>query len=575
MKRWWSALLAVLIFVLVFSSCARAPASPTTAPTPSAPTEIHPLPPTPTTPPAPAAESQPAKPTPPTGPTQPITQPSPTQSPDIIEARTALKSISNSLLTIYDQFGIDEDVADFVLFVSTLPTDFGNYALQNKLCIQDHKLTELEKKFLQEPAQYLQQMFDSYMSEIDKIDPGLATQLKKLPYFRALEIKDVEAVEDFLWLASNSKYKSTLEKLYGKGIERKMHSIALEALLWRAFTREYDTYNPLEDPNYSPIFARLADFQEKYNQQMDEIEPVEGKKPQVMGIIYMCEPIGWLKKTDDDIRFDYALMKWVLGANAVKIWGVGPTSFDHVKFAHEEGLKVWLVYGLWTRLETTNPDISVEDYCKQLTGFAQAAEEAKAEVLIVGDEVDRHLKRFDYKTGALRGAVDEMVKTARQNYHGLVTYTTWDGPYDICNINWEPTDIIFPQIYKSKDARELTDSEYLSIINKWKNKTPGKLMAISEFGSLTVSEGAALGPQSGLLKTKPYHYDTQAQADSIERNLRVLFKADVYGIFLHRWDDGGPGPVKDWEQVGYGIWDWRSNEPKPSFWVVYKYYRES
>ncbi len=443
------------------------------------------------------------------------------------------------------------------------------------------RLTELEKQFLKEPDKYLQQMFDSYMTEISKIDPDLATQLKKLPYFKTMELEDVEVLEDVLYLASNPQYKSTLEKIYGKGIERKMWPVALEAMVWRGMRsdkNEFDVNNPLEGSDLTTL-TRLADFQEKYNEQMDEIEPVEGKKPQVVGISDICEPGGWPKKSDEDIRFDYALMHWVLGANAVKLLGFSPEVFDHVKLAQEEGLEVWLDYAP-VALETLNPDISVEDYCKQLAGFAQAAETDKVEVLIVGHEVDIHLKRFDYQTGALRAAVDEMVKTARQNYHGLVTYGTWDGSFDVCNINWEPMDIIFPQIYKSSGksvsnaTRELTDSEYLSIINKWKNKTPGKLMAIAEFGSLAVSEGAAFGPCSGLLKTEPYHYDTQAQADSIERQLRVLFKADIYGIFLHRWDNYPSGPVKDWEQVGYGIWDWRSNEPKPSFWVVYKYYRE-
>jgi hypothetical protein len=502
-----------------------------------------------------------------------------TSSPEIVSATNYLKSISDDLYEMYAKFGPDENVAEYVLFVSSLPKDFGDYTLQNKLCIQDHKLTDLEKQFLKEPDKYLQQIFDGYMSEIGKIDADLGIQLKKLPYFKTLEVRDVEAIEDFLWLASIPQYKATLEKIYGKGIERKMHSVALEALLWRAYNKEFDVDNPLADPNYSPIFTRLAEFQDKYNEQMDGAKPAEGKKPQVLGINYIWELIGGLKKPDDDIKFDYALMRWVLGANAVKIWGLSPLesdmAFNNVKLAHEEGLVVWLEYCPVYRLETTNPDISVESYCRQLAGFAQQAERLGVEVLVVGHEVDVHLKRFDYKTGALSKAVDEMVKTARQNYYGLVTYCTWDGPWDVCNINWETMDIIFPQIYKSNTTKELTDSEYISIINKWKNKVPEKPLAISEFGSLTISEGANIGGWNDLLKTKPYHYDTQAQADFVERQLKVLFNADIYGIFLQCWDEGvNPAAGYDQSEVGYGIWDWRNNEPKPSFWVTYKYYRE-
>jgi hypothetical protein len=507
-------------------------------------------------------------------PESPAAEPSPppeTPNPEVVSATDYLKSISDDLYEMYATFGLDEEIADYVLFVSSLPKDFGDYALQNKLCIQDRLLTDLEKQFLQEPDTYLQQMFDGYMTGIGTVDPGLADKLKLIPFLKEVEVKDVEALEDIASLAGRAEYRVTLEKIYGKGIERKMHPVALEKLVWDCYSDE------LDEPDLS-IHTRLADFQAKYNTEMDEAEPVTGKKPQVLGINYLWEPLQWpINKSQGDIRFDYALMRWVLGANAVKIWGVPSTAaFDHVKLAHEEGLEVWLEYCPVYGLETTNPDISVADYCEQLAGFAKAAEEAQAEVLVVGHEVDVHLKRFDYRTGALRRAVDEMVKTARQNYSGLVTYCTWDGPWDVCNINWEPMDIIFPQIYKSDTTKELTDNEYLSIINKWKNKIPGKLMAISEFGSLTVSEGASIGGWNALLETKPYHYDPQAQADFVERQLKVLFKADVYGIFLHCWDEGNVSYLIGYNQseVGYGIWDYKGNEPKPSFWVAYKYYRE-
>jgi hypothetical protein len=503
----------------------------------------------------------------------PQTPPPEAPSPEVASATDYLQSISNDLYEMYANFGLDKDVADYVLFVSSLPKDFADYALQSKLCIQDRKLTDLEKQFLSEPDTYLQQMFDSYMTDVSNIDPELAAKLKLIPFLKEIEIKDVEALEDIASLAGRAEYRASVEKIYGKGIERTMHPVALEKLVWDCYSSE------LDEPDLS-IHTRLADFQEKYNTEMDAAGPAGGKKPQILGINYLWEPLQWMNKSQEDIRFDYALMRWVLGVNAVKIWGVsglfGNTLSDHVELAHEEGLEVWLEYCPVYGLETSNPDISVEDYCKQLAGFAQEAERLGVEVLVVGHEVDVHLKRFDYRTGALRRAVDEMVKAARQNYSGLVTYCTWDGPWDVCNVNWGPMDIIFPQIYKSDTTRELTDNEYLSIINKWKNKVPGKPMAISEFGSLTVSEGASIGGWNDLLKTKPYHYDPQAQADFVERQLNVLFKADIHGIFLHCWDEGNVSYLIGYNQseVGYGIWDWRSNEPKPSFWVAYKYYGE-
>ncbi len=324
----------------------------------------------------PPNQSTPPSPSTPPSSTSTPTQQTPGQK--ITSAADYLKSASNELYDTYTKLGLDENVADYITFVSPLPKEFASYALTSKLCIQDKKLTALEKQFLKEPDKYLQPMFDSYMTEISTIDSDMATQLGKLPYFRVLEIKDVEVVEDFLWLASNPRYKTPLGqvymgKLYGKGTERKMHSVALDAVLWRAFTKEYDVYNPLEDPDYAPIFTGLADFQLKYGNQMDTIEPTAGKKPRVRGVEYI-EAMPWLKKTAEDIRFDYAILRWVLGANAVKIWQDGPTGFNHPKAAHEEGLEVWLEFCPVYRLENTNPDITIEAYCELLAKFAQWVE---------------------------------------------------------------------------------------------------------------------------------------------------------------------------------------------------------
>jgi hypothetical protein len=210
-----------------------------------------------------------------------------------------------------------------------------------------------------------------------------------------------------------------------------------------------------------------------------------------------------------------------------------------------------------------------------LAQFAQEAEKAKVEVLVVGYEIDLHLNNFDNFTGELRKAVDEMEKTARQYYSGLITYCPWNDPWEYSDINWEPMDLVFTQLYKSDCTRELTDEEYLDAIHRWKSKAPGKPLAISEFGSFTMSEAPAIGPCIDLPKEQNVTYNPQVQADFIERQLRVLFNADVYGIFLHCWDEGlAAGIGYDPSEVGYGIWDWRSQEPKPSFWTVYKYYRE-
>jgi hypothetical protein len=506
--------------------------------------------------------------------TAPTTEPSTTQSSKVTEAETTLQSISSELLTLYDEFGIDEDVADYILFVASLPDYFRDYALQNKLCIQDHQLTDQEKQFLQEPDKYLQQIFDSYMTEIDTIDPDLATQLKKLPYFKTIELEDVEALEDVLYLASDSLNQSILETLYGKGIERNMWPVALEALVWRGMRSDKNEFD-VDDPLYGSDgknLKRLASFQAKYNTEMDQAEPVEGKRPQVVGINYLTEPMYPGVKSQFDIRFDYILIHWVLGADAVKIWGYDESAFENVCFAHEEGLEVWLQYCPLFVIGNEKSDISVADYCAQLAEFAQSAEANKVEVLVVGHEIDLHTVNFNNETGQLKSAVDEMVRTARQYFFGLITYCDWNDPWEYSNVNWEPMDFIFPQLYKSDCLRELTDEEYLDALHRWGNKVPSKPLAISEFGSYTTSNAPEYGPCAwSTVWTQEVIYDPQTQADFIESQLRILFQANVYGIFLLCWDEG----IGDhnYAKFGYGIWNLQTNEPKPSFWTVYKYYR--
>ena len=61
---------------------------------------------------------------------------------------------------------------------------------------------------------------------------------------------------------------------------------------------------------------------------------------------------------------------------------------------------------------------------------------------------------------------------------------------------------------------------------------------------------------------------------SQKRRGQILIAAGCLTQRYRGRDDSPWASVKDWEQVGYGIWYPIGKEPKPSFWVVYKYYRE-
>ena len=136
---------------------------------------------------------------------------------------------------------MDEDEKAFVDIVVMQDEQFANYMVENKLCIQDHKLTELEKNFLGDPSEHTRELFDCNLSEISKINPELASELEKLPDFKEIEIKDVEALEDILGLVPKSWSKKFFEDCVNDGIkDKRKYCSPLEALLWIAYDQDFD-----------------------------------------------------------------------------------------------------------------------------------------------------------------------------------------------------------------------------------------------------------------------------------------------------------------------------------------------
>ncbi len=518
------------------------------------------------------------------------TTPSPTietPSPEIASASDYLKSASSELYTAYVNFGLDENVAAYITFAQSLPEDLANYALTNKLCIQDRELTELEKQFLNEPDQYLQQMLDSYMTEIGTVDPELATQLKKLPYFKTIELEDIEVLEDVLYLASNTQYRSALEKLYGKGIERRMWPVALEAMVYRGMRsdkNEFDVNNPLEGSELITL-TRLADFQEKYNADMDT-EGVPGPGPAVRGINYICEPRDELTKGEDDYKFDYALMRWVLRCNAVRLWNNGKPEddelvFHHIGLARDEGLEIYLQFEAFSH----QPDIDLEEYKTRLADFAKKAQDYNVKILSVGNEVEVWSQGFgggpwawssesfqSRQSGDVERFVNELAEIARENYSGLISYTDYWAFWapDMKDLDWAPLDIISLNIYKC----HATDEEFIDYMLHMQEgyASPfNKPLYITETGSLTITEAEEAGGDDSYCWRLPVHYDPEKQAQVIDKLLKLIYQAAVDGVFVFCWDRS---TWNNMNELGFGIWDYVKIEPKLSFWTVYKYYRE-
>ena len=505
-----------------------------------------------------------------------------TAEPEVKHALDSLESVSDEALEGFLNLGLDGDVVEYISFALSLPEDFAEYALESKLCIQDKEMTDLERSFLEEPEKHLQQMYDYYISEINNIDSDLARELSELPYFEETELEDVEVLEDVLYLASNRDNKTTLEKLYGKGIEREMHSVALEALLWRGFSKEFDSDNPLDAfTGDLRTLVKLAEFQEKYNRQMDK-ESVERPKPALKGINLLHEPLGNPMKGEHDLEFDYALIRWALRCNTVRLYGYNDYDvFHHVNLAQEEGLDVWLLFfPLFSY-----PDMDVGRYKTQLAIFANRAQENNVAALYVGAEFDAWWRVWggydgivtepDFHSERLRQYIDELADVARENYSGGLTYQEWDYWWKPSkSVNWKNLDYVSLAPYiGAYNSHLLNDSLYLAAFRAVRSKYANPLI-IAEVGSYSVAESEQVGGTLADDLGSALEHDPQKQAEVIDRHLRLLYQVGADGIFVFCWDEPVAHPWGDMNKLGFGIWDYVEKEPKLSFWTVYKYYKD-
>jgi predicted transglutaminase-like cysteine proteinase len=88
------------------------------------------------------------------------------------------------------------------------------------------------------------------LSQLKNAYPELYEELFKLPDLKEIDERDEEALEDIAYLALNTKYRAAFEAMLNEGIkDKRKYCTPLEALLWIAYDREFDGYNPLR--NYS------------------------------------------------------------------------------------------------------------------------------------------------------------------------------------------------------------------------------------------------------------------------------------------------------------------------------------
>lgn len=171
--------------------------------------------------------------------------------------------------------------------------------------------------------------------------------------------------------------------------------------------------------------------------------------------------------------------------------------------------------------------------------------------------------------GDLERFVDELVTIARKNYRGIITYADW-WSQGKSEINWKPMDMVSQNIYYHRAY----DQYFSAYVIYMKNKS--KPLIISETGSLTIAEADDIGAGGDFtyLETHKVNWDMNKQSQIINKELSIFYHAGVYGIFVHVWDEPISHRAGDMNQLGYGVWDYINKVPKPSFWIIYKYYKD-
>ncbi|MBM3254377.1 MAG: hypothetical protein FJZ16_09005, partial [Candidatus Omnitrophica bacterium] len=171
---------------------------------------------------------------------------------EFLDVYKTLKAVSDDTLKDFLELGIDDNVVEYLSFVSSLTDkEFANYAIKNKLCTQDKNINTLEKNFLQEPEEYKQEWFNHNISEIEKIYPEFAIELKKIPDFIQIDIKDAEVSEDFISVAKKKSIGGiSLDSMFSEGIkEKRKFCTPIQALVWSLYDdeEEYLDKKPWDD----------------------------------------------------------------------------------------------------------------------------------------------------------------------------------------------------------------------------------------------------------------------------------------------------------------------------------------
>ncbi len=265
------------------------------------------------------------------------------------------------------------------------------------------------------------------------------------------------------------------------------------------------------------------------------------------------------------VAYDMSVISHLLGCNTVRIEGEDLSRLKKAaELAHKEGLKIY--FNPWKHqadAEETNT------YVREAAKVAEDLRLKGADIVFVaaceytlfskgaypGDTFDerigwlmslgqdqsdegraRALEQIQARSVVLNKILDRLCKTIREEFKGLVTYSS--GAWEM--VDWSIFDIVGVDYYRNGESAE----DYVAGLDRYKKEN--KPIIVMEMGCCAY-EGAA--PRGGfgfsILQgedadgnaiweggVKPIRSETE-QADYIEENIGLLEKAQADGVFVY------------------------------------------
>lgn len=160
---------------------------------------------------------------------------------------------------------LNQDIINYLTTLASLDdTSFVEYAVRNKLRMEDGIFSQLDRNVLLNCKEYAAECVDADLKELAVEMPDAAAELRKLPDLdpKTVGVREVEANEDIAYsmlkTRNSSAARSNLEKMMAEGFPgKRKFCTPLQALLWYSIDNEPEGSNPLEDPSF-----RVEDFVE-------------------------------------------------------------------------------------------------------------------------------------------------------------------------------------------------------------------------------------------------------------------------------------------------------------------------